>query len=197
MPENHICISVGNSCISASIIRDLNLNNETYPLNWIITPSESLLNLFRNDFNNFFEKENLSIGGPGAPNFIGVFDNLYNIHSRHDFKESIDFFSQYNDIRDKYLRRIKRLYKLMNSADKKIYFLRFFDLTKDQAIEFTTIISKKFPNLSYQLIYISNDDKEGISWNLDLVKNYFVKEENMWDVNTYVPIFLDASLYIC
>jgi hypothetical protein len=195
MPENHVCISLGANCISASIIRDLKLNDMAFPLNWVITPSKSLLNLFINDFRNYFEKANLILGGPGAPSFIGVFDSLYDIHSRHDFKEGVDFLSQYDDIKKKYDRRVERLYKLMNS-DKKIYFLRFSDLTKKQASDLINIISKKFPKLSFEIIYISIDIKDKKPWDLDLVKNYFIKDEEKYDQNPYIQCFLDAGLIL-
>ena len=103
-----------------------NLNQETYPYDWLITTQTFIINSF-NNINNFF-----------------VFDEKYLYDNEkllvydkkaimlHDFN---NFFLQKEEVITKYKRRFERLNESLNS-DEDILFVRIYDNLQDKLVPY-------------------------------------------------------------
>lgn len=119
-------ISLGGigGCELAQALR--NLNQPTYPYDWLITTQTFIINSF-NDINNFF-----------------VFDEKYVDNNEkllvynkkaimiHDFN---NFFLQKEDVITKYKRRFERLDESLNS-NEDILFVRIYDNLQDKLVPY-------------------------------------------------------------
>jgi hypothetical protein len=142
-------ISLGGvgGCELAQALR--NLNQLTYPYDWLITTQTFIINSF-NDINNFF-----------------VFDEKYVYDNKkllvydrkaimlHDFN---NFFLQKEDVITKYKRRFERLNESLNTNDD-LLFVRIYDNLQD----------KLMPNDYYNNILI-RDEEDIQKW--DVFINY-------------------------
>jgi len=191
--RDYIAISLGSGCGVAMYLRHFGLSEYSFPLNWVITPLRSLFLVIENDFKDYFIRSHLLVKDPGHPGNVGVYDTFYNIHSRHDFLANKDFWSQYDFIKSKYDRRVKRFYDALSSG-KKIYFIRH-DIDKENSLLLYNLISKKFPKLNFILIAIEKDSKNASPWNLKNIKNYFINDHDaMYNPNSWRNIFQDSGL---
>ncbi|MDR3646450.1 MAG: DUF1796 family putative cysteine peptidase [Candidatus Babeliales bacterium] len=190
--RDYIAISLGSGCVVAGSLRRAGLSEYSFPLNWVITPLNSLFLLFENDFKDYFHKSHLLIKDRGHPGNLGVYDTVYDIHSRHDFLINKDFWSQYQDIKSKYERRVARLYRALSSK-KKVYLFRY-DIDKESSIKLYDLILKKFPNLDLTLVCVVKTINEGISWDLKKIKNYYIDRLHLTNVNSWKKIFEDCDL---
>lgn len=102
---------------------------EGYPFDWCITPLLSVIELLNNRFDDFFNEDNfvylpkekrilLNEAGE-SESFIDdyvtpVYDSKYHMMYVHDFGERGS--KDYQVVREKYLRRAKRLLNLLDSA---------------------------------------------------------------------------------
>lgn len=177
----YIFISLGNCCKIAWFIRDTGLNSYSYPFDWLLTPScNSICDLLENGFNDFMLKDNLSNLGDYCRTtkeytMTGnskVIDNLYDIESRHDFAWNLSIENQYLLIKEKYQRRINRLYRALNQTDKPVYLVRK-QISREQASRLSKTIKTKFPKLVFTLIALDNTEEIKINWNIPNVRNFY------------------------
>lgn len=196
--QDFITISLGANCQPGIHTNKNNIRFFALPFDWCITPYESLYYLISNDLKDFFKRENLiaSFKKDFSPyvydvfqklNYISfiehhtfVFDKQIGMIFNHDFLDnrSGTINANFESRRAKYVRRIKRFYDAINSG-KHIYFIRFFDITKSQAIELYDLLKHKFPQVLFTLIVIGNDAREfNKSWNIPHIKNYLLQTKH-------------------
>ena len=188
-------ISLGTNCQVAWYSRELGLRDFAYPFDWCISPFDTVYSLINNNFENFFLKEHLIQDTDHS-----VKDTLYNMRFLHDFPAqhggstgdannthywgvlSADYMEAYETIKQKYQRRIERFYRTISSG-KKVYFVRIFDTTKQQAIDLSNLIQLKFPDLDYKLVVISQYEDFKEQWNIDHIHSFYVIKETMHDLS--------------
>jgi hypothetical protein len=96
-------VSLGWFCGTASSLSKLGLRSQSGPFDWYFSHYWAVLNQIENDFQDFMVKENLKI----EDRDIRVFKDIkYGFRYPHDIKN--DFDSEYELIRNKYLRRVKK-----------------------------------------------------------------------------------------
>ena len=61
-----IKIPIAEDCYSTFYLRDNGFRFESYYFDWLVLSPETVLNLFKTDFNDFFVKENLRVVGKGG-----------------------------------------------------------------------------------------------------------------------------------
>jgi len=193
-------ISLGGigGCDLAQALRDL--NQPTYPYDWLIATQSFVMNSF-NDLNNFF-----------------VFDEkyVYDTHKLlvynkkaimlHDFD---NFHLQKEEVISKYKRRFERLNESLNSNDD-ILFVRMYDNLQEQLIpmdyynnilirdeedinkweNFINSIQGKYNNKKIKLLIITS--RENIcSKNFNNIIFYFTKEhKNNKVINAIIQLTL-------
>jgi hypothetical protein len=198
-----IIIPIGENCRISYILIDHNLKQHSYPFEWKITSFESLYICLIDDFYEFSNPKY----------FVPYFDqrspvNIYGIVLAHDFPVVTLGFDQNGkeltaidpnwmqllpEVQEKYQRRIER-FRQACLSEKKVVFIRYLGISKEEAQKFVDLIGSTYPKLDFTLICI-NHGVEKTSWNIPRVKNYTIDlsseelEEDQWKV-----IFSDAGL---
>lgn len=106
-----IPIPIAEDCYSTFYLRDKNLRFESYYFDWIIISPETVLNLFHNDFKNFFNKENLKKVKDGdgtkfknAKTYVqDIYHDIIYVHHFNDIE------NDYYPLKEKFERKINRM----------------------------------------------------------------------------------------
>ena len=132
-----LIFSIGEACFCSSTLRSLNLQDASYPFDWIGGCSfAERCNLIVNKFNNrFFEKDDLEYldTAPQENNYVYI--NKYNnLSFNHDFPVNVPFDEAYKLSKAKYDRRLKRMYENIDKASSVL--LVYMELPSDNHIEY-------------------------------------------------------------
>jgi|GEM_PF-1298052 len=208
-----IIISLGINCQVAWYSRELGLRDYAYPFDWCISSHTGVYRLIKNDFKEFFKRENLI-----KDTYHTVKDTLYDIRFAHDFPAEHanaaasddttihhggtileNYMDVYDELNQKYQRRIERFYWAINSG-KKIFFVRIFDITKQDAIELHDLIKQKFPALDYELVVLGQYEEYKESWNVPHLHTFYVAKETVHDfwpgyAQTWQQVYSDLSIW--
>jgi hypothetical protein len=169
----YIVISLGENCYPAMHMRDYRLVEYSFPFDWIGTAFFSLQKLLINDFKGFLNKDHLEDKGEAFPGHLNVLENVYFTFHVHDFYSDKPLEEQYQDVQTRFVRRIERLYRALNS-NKKVYLIRT-RISKQEAQALVSLINFKFPQLNYTLIVGGNTAADKIDWKVPKVKNFYLE----------------------
>ena len=189
---NNIFISLGSTCGIAYQLQQHNLRQNAYPFDWNKIPNLSIINkIITNNFKDYSDftiiKNNNSniysyVDDNDDKNDLDTFDingccdtimakNIYGVFSYHDFK--MDDVNKYENVKNKYNRRIKRFYDILNN-NKQIIFIRdehnIKKINIDDIKYFVEYICNNF-NKKFKLIIICHNP--GNSNNMDGPVNKF------------------------
>ena len=117
-------ISLGSSCSVAYQLQNLKLKKESLPFDWVRANDISfVLQLIKNNFSGFLDNLEYIKDDEKFPyiNNDELFDNIKEKHTKiyknqyigfyHDFKENTSF----EEVKEKYDRRIKRFYDIIKN----------------------------------------------------------------------------------
>ena len=117
LPTN---ISIGANCTPALTLRELGIREASFPFDWVTTPLESVIALFRSDFQSFMDLEEIEIleiasdewyKPNHAPRY--AYNRKCGIAYHHELTlEGV----LHPDFVAKYRRRIERMYRLFRSG---------------------------------------------------------------------------------
>ena len=189
-------VSFGQSCTVAGAMRENGIRTTAYPFDWMVSPFPSLYQAFNDDFLHFLQEDSLTV----RYDRYGILD-YYGFQFVHDFPAILpnDSFADligenhvtggilrdnWKDflpgVQTKYQRRIERLKNLL-SSNEKVYLIRHFDITKDQAIQLRDLLHKKYPNLDFVLVVLQRTENIQYDWKLECIKNFYLDEHNPED----------------
>ena len=123
-------VSIGHGCASTSYLRRCNLQNYSYPFDWIAgAPFNMITDYIVNGFQGFLNIEDLEpfvpADGSGDKRTMDLYRNKKNnYHHFHDFPKDTPLEESFGSVKEKYDRRIKRFYDNIDSS-KKILFVWF------------------------------------------------------------------------
>jgi len=176
-----LAVSIGEDCACSSYLRRFVLQEYSYPFDWL-TKSDfnSRIELLLNDFKGFLNKEDLyEIKKPENLNSDKhcryYADKKYDFYYFHDFAADKPFNEAYNEVKEKYERRITRMYERIKAADKVLFIWRARGKT---AIE-EQIIKESYNRLS---------EKFGADKIYLLIMEYSEKEENIFLCGSHVLV---------
>jgi len=167
-------ISLGSNCSVAYQLQKLNLKKESLPFDWIrVNSIKAVLDLIENNFSGFLDdlvhvKDDEKF--PFIDDTEEYFDKIQdkktkiyknqNIGFFHDFKDGVSF----EEVKEKYDRRIKRFYEKIK---EKSYFIRDEIKFKESDIPIYNQLNKLIKNYNKEskLVLIINDNKK--SFNID------------------------------
>lgn len=169
MKEYNYIFSLGEACLCASGLRILGLRSFSGPFDWVFGATiTERIDLIINDFNGFFEKEDLIFDSQRKdqkPNDI-YYNKRTKITFNHDFPLDGSFDSSYLKIKDKYNRRTSRILSILKS--KKPTLIVFMELPNNsinginndaELVELSNKLQNKFNNKNIDILYIKHDEQ--------------------------------------
>lgn len=112
-------ISLGCFCGVAEELERLGLRDASYPFDWLIGPYDSYIKLINSNFDDFLNQDYIYQWSSDQKRYDNV---KYDISFFHDFSKYDDFYSQIENVQEKYSRRIERFYK---SIKQPTLFIRY------------------------------------------------------------------------
>lgn len=195
-------LTIGYDCSPATALRNLNLREFALPFDWIVSKISSLDNCFKTNFENFHKKLYLKSNKKRLIDYYGFeFPHDYPLSHRSDankdthddvennagegvFAEedgntiSDEWFKYYNDVLDKYNRRIERFKNIINDTKPIIVLCRYN--TRD-VLQLQQLFVKYY---KLENIYFVNSSKK--VFENDKIKNIYTEANGVWnDVNIW------------
>ncbi len=155
-------IPLGATCFCTSVLRQAGLQFYSYAFDWLYGASFiDRIKIIVNNFSNWLDKDDLEyIGNRTNPQPCDIYrNNKTGIVFNHDFKISAPLEDTYANVKEKYDRRIKRLFKQI-SVSKKILFVYIepphviSDYNTSRIIEGQNLLQKKFPRTEISILYV-------------------------------------------
>ncbi len=179
-------ISIGCNCDVGFFIKN-NFNSEYYPLDWMWSNIEFVINTFERDYFEFTECEKLNPVWVPSNKHTYIFNNNCNgdkericsavsVHDA-DFQTQEQYISNIPLLNEKYTRRFKRLYDVLNKDEDIILIRKVLDKTQgavkqifdtNEKINYLSeLLTKKFKaNITICIV-----DDEGFINKNNLLKN--------------------------
>ena len=193
-----LVLSLGEDCACSGWLRRFKLQNFSYPFDWLTSASfENRIELILNNFSNFLNKEDLypiekPKAGPVDEKCDYWADKRYNFYFYHDFLREEPFETEYLKVKEKYKRRIKRLYEQI--SNKKTILFVWWSRDKHQNIgqvqESYRKLCQKFSAQSVYLLlieYAQEEEKVFLANNHILISrfdNVSYKHNKNWNETT-------------
>ena len=192
-----IAISLGEVCQTAGNLSANGLRLQSFPLDWLVTPSEGLIKFIAYEGYNFINVENLLFNVFTFAGSGGVCDIYYGIFFYHDFLYSLKRNPQgnligikklagvelknYAEVKAKFDRRIARFFEVLHS-DKKVLLVRL-GMSYQDAILLNDLLHNKYPHLDYLLVVLDNTEEIKTDWGLERVKNFYIERQSTFGTN--------------
>lgn len=183
-----VLVSLGENCNVAMALSQHGLRKKSLPFDWNVTPFHSLYHILSNDFANVLSPEYLFLNDDSHT----VINRYYGIAFAHDFPTydldsqdqhdlaipapgviKPDFLDALPNIQEKYQRRIKYLYNILN-GDDEVLFIRHnhSHVSKSEVMNFYELIKSKFPKLNFTLVVWGYEDEMKEDWGHPRIKTY-------------------------
>ena len=158
-----IC-SIGEDCACSMYLRKFNLQNGSYPFDWLTKSNfDTRINLIINNFKDFcnkedFEKLKIIRGKVADYKNINYENKKTNFYFYHDFDANLNFNDAYKIVKKRYERRINRFYKHINNS-KNILFVFWgrSDVIDNEKLKvYHQQLNNKFRNQNIYLLILEN-----------------------------------------
>lgn len=188
--EYDFIFGAGEACACSSALRSNGLQFESYPLDWLYggdfrTRTDLIISGFR-DFIN--QKDLVKVGEREHPLPCDIYQNQRNkIVFNHDFALHQELDKTYPAVKEKYDRRIKRLYANIDQAkdilivyistpSKKVKIRKTIPLIKECFKD----IQNKFPDKNIKLLYLGHK-----KWRLPITLKWKLSKDVLFLVTNY------------
>ena len=149
-------IPIAEDCYSTFYLKKNNLYNEANYFDWLVISPSAVHDMFKNDFVDFFELDNLRFFSKNTNEFkktdITVKDIKYDVYYLHHFN-SID--KDYETLKDKFNRRINRMNDHFKNNEPIEFYYKpcLYDFIKLDNHEWGTLEMKRlFPSIKNTII---------------------------------------------
>lgn len=156
-------VPLGCACLAAQSLRETGRREEAFPLDWVVPIDLAKgLELVENHFQNFFDKEDfVHVPERDSQKNFAYWNKRTNILFLHDFRDDRAFAGEYERIKEKYNRRIKRLYRILSKKNNVLflyvhssYYLKHKP-TDDEIKTAFNRLTALYPHKNLHLLYIS------------------------------------------
>ena len=135
MPRSYdFVVSLGETCISSGNLRRNKLQYESFPFDWIGITLEQAVQMLKTHFRNFLELQNLRLSAR-AENHDRYMDVVQQIEFVHDFDSNTDPSVNFEKVKDKYLRRIERLFQRLGESRSILFAISANRHIKDEILK--------------------------------------------------------------
>ncbi|MCE2982324.1 MAG: papain-like cysteine peptidase [Parachlamydia sp.] len=166
-----VAVSLGEGCQVAWQLNYHQYRTKAYPFDWLRSPLQSVLLYISNQGAYLFDADKLSIVGPyaGDTQKLEVIDLAYGLSSYHDFA-AYPPFANYSAVKEKYDRRTKRFFKLLDSK-KRILFIRQGS-DKQDILALDYMLRTIYPKLNFAILAIHETEEYRTDWGMANIKNF-------------------------
>lgn len=115
-----LVFSLGAVCFCTHVLRRMNLQLASYPFDWLFGSNLlDRLDMLSNHLEHFIELKDLEYSYTENSIFCDAYYNKSNdLTFNHDFPKGVDVKDSYDEVRQKYDRRIQRLFDNIDKAQK-------------------------------------------------------------------------------
>jgi len=177
-------IPLGSNCVVAYQLNKLGLRTEAYPFDWVqLINFQTIIDLLSDKFTGFYDLDNYTIkkksdkykleknGNISGEMFTRpiVINTKYKILMPHDFVS----FDDYNDVINKYKRRINRFYNTIKTENDICFVVNIPNkkfITEEQVDIFTKLIKTINPEINIHIKGIYNGNKTFNISNIDFYR---------------------------
>lgn len=165
-----LIVSLGEDCACSSYLRKFALQNASYPFDWLTKASlKTRVDLINDDFHGFLKRENMyQIPHPedSEKNCDYYEDRNTDFYFYHDFPMGVDLDDSFAVVREKYNRRIQRLYQTIESAHRVLFvwWSRDKHHTPQEIESYYAILSKKFNNCDVFMLAMEFAQNKSIAY---------------------------------
>ena len=170
-----VVIPLGQFCSCSMLLRKHFLQNKSFPFDWSAGILECAgkgglsrkIDLICNDFKDFFNQEDFVEYGTDLndeqrwwdKNCRWMVNQKTGLQYQHDFPLTQSFENVFNNIKDKYKRRIDRFYSAVNFSDNVlfVYISRDEGFSEEYLIQQQEKLAKKFKDKTIDFLYIMNN----------------------------------------
>ena len=163
-----LIVSLGEDCACSSYLRRFNLQDYTYPFDWLTRASfTTRIDLLCNNFEKFLVKENIvRLGFPyntrQNTDEEEYEDTFLKFNFYHDFNKKLTFEENFQQVKARYNRRIDRFYKISEVSNKILFVWwdRSKNIEENDIIESYKKLSSKFSKNEVYLLIIEFSEHE-------------------------------------
>lgn len=200
---NFVC-SLGGNCSGASNLKQRGMRTFSLPFDWTYIKSEDAINnlakCFQEGFKNFLLKENLqeltgdeyNHSHTDKAQYKDIYTGYYYVNH---FSKKIDNSNEYEIVKSKLDRRIKRMLKCIDNSDKILFVLSTcFQIEKEPLINLINVLKKLYPSKVFDIVSIAFSCEKDDVIELPNLKMYrYKRENNLYDYikTNYEWAFLD------
>ena len=178
-----IC-SLGGNCAPAHNLRYRNMRRVSYPFDWTyFTSDEAVYKLaegFKDGFKNYMQKENLKEieKNPSHPERLQYEDTYGKIIWANHFLYCEDRDKDFQEVKEKFDRRFKRLVDDVDKADKICFiFSVAFYIKEDSFIHLSKVLKELYPNKNIKIVVLSFDAGKNETYKNDNVEVFYYKRK--------------------
>lgn len=158
--------SIGSACSCTEALRAAGLQFASFPFDWITVRDRSgdvrhKADAICCEFRDWFEREDFSYAGTKPWHLRDFYRNgKTGIVFNHDFPKGVPFSDSYPIARAKYDRRIRRLYRCIESSES-VLLVRIdrpdqeFPATVEDCTYARTRLSEKFPEVRFDVLFLT------------------------------------------
>ncbi|MEQ9901004.1 DUF1796 family putative cysteine peptidase [Pectobacterium punjabense] len=166
MKKYDIIYSIGRDCACSEYLNKNGLRISSGPFDWLTNANfEERFKLLLNDFKDFLNPEDFIILKKDPlvlnDNNCDYYENKNtNFYFYHDFPINIDFSDSFNDVKEKYLRRIDRFYLNVKNKDRVllVWFSHYHSTDDKIVIDNCNEFCKKLDK-NIDFLIIEHDEK--------------------------------------
>ena len=178
--KEYSIVSLGFFCSVALEHERIGIRDCSLPFDWLITSDfRKVLELIENNFEGFLLEENLYQEASINPNYY--YDSNTGFHFYHDFVYSKPLKTQYDIVKKKFDKRIKRFYNLIsqptlfvrycNTVEELAYIVKHKDYILEllrkynEKNEIIYITSQKYDNTIEGIYFVEADKNDSVARN--------------------------------
>lgn len=178
--------SLGAACSGSYALRKRNFQIYSLPFDWLMgSDFLSRINLIKNHFSNWFNIEDFELVDKRfSPEPRNIYKNKKtDITYSHDFPLNEDLDKNFIEIKEKYERRIKRLYNSINKSKKILVLYILNPWTKEVVSDETLIrgqkiLSEIFENKEIDILFLElNGETKEVNGNIRKIGYFETKED--------------------
>lgn len=161
-----LIFSIGEACSCTECLRFNKLQDASYPFDWIFGATFlDRIKILTSKFDNFLNLKDLTFSySENSISCDAYKNNFNNLTFNHDFPKDIPLSSSYNQVKEKYNRRINRLLNKINTSQNVLLVYIETPMTsntlKNDGVlhEAQKFLEQAFPGTQCDILYITHDE---------------------------------------